>query len=214
MDFFVLVCYDQFMEKNIKDYYLVIDTETGGLSPSEHSLLSVAGVICSPKNNVCETLFDFYVKEPSLSVDKEALAVNKINLSKVVLEGLEPVPAIEKMIQSIDKYFGTSPGGNLILVGHNVGFDIAFLKRLFSLAGYKFENLFSHRSIDTASILAFLQMTNIVPDGKSSSNVLFDLCNIKVNEKDRHTALGDALATAQSLIVLFNKFTMKEGNNG
>jgi DNA polymerase-3 subunit epsilon len=85
-------------------------------------------------------------------------------------------------------------------VGHNVGFDIGMLKRLCKLANaVPFEDLFSHRSLDTMSILRYLHLAGKVPESALSSTGGFDHFGIIVPPADRHTALGDARATAELL---------------
>jgi len=194
----------------LENTYLVIDSETGGLDPGQHSLLSVAGVIWEPGKKI-EELFNFYVREDPLCVIPEAIEVNNINLNKVLKEGLSPGIACQEIYVKIRNYLGNSLINKIQLpiAGHNVGFDISFLKRLYRLSGieYSYSDIFNHRSLDTASILRFLQLTNKAPTDKCSSDVLFKFCNVEVPLKQRHTAIGDALATAKSLEYLVS--TMK-----
>ena len=41
---------------------------------------------------------------------------------------------------------------------------------------------------------------------RASADTLFKAANVEIAEEDRHTAMGDALATAKSLEVLINKY--------
>ena len=66
----------------MKNTFLVIDTETGGLSCKKNSILSIAGVIWQPRGEISK-LFDFYIKEPVMNVEERALKVNKINMNEV-----------------------------------------------------------------------------------------------------------------------------------
>lgn len=193
--------------------FLVIDTETGGLDPGKHSLLSIAGVIWGLETPP-QTLFSFYVREDNLSIDPEALAVNKINLNEVVSKGLTPKEACLFIQQKLTLVLNPNsetflPSEPLTVAGHNVGFDIAFLKRLFRLGNSDvYSKLFSHRSLDTASVLKFLQLMGHIPSGKVNSDILFQYCGVVVPEEHRHTALGDAVGTAASLDYLLKKFRM------
>lgn len=199
---------------DLNNTFLVVDCETGGLEPGKHSLLSVAGVVWSPDIQPTE-LFNFYIHEENLNVSKSALEVNKINLNKVILEGFSPKSATNIITESIVRFFAKELNividnkNTITLAGHNVGFDISFLKRLWRLGvpgENSFPSFFSHRSLDTSSISKFLQMIGHFPEGKASSDALFDYCGVQIPAEMRHTALGDAMGTAQSLDFLYRKF--------
>ena len=198
---------------DLNNTFLVIDTETGGLDPGKHSLLSVAGVIWGLETPP-QTLFSFYVREYNLSIDPEALAVNNINLNEVVSKGLTPARACLEIQSKLVGFLNPNtttflPQEPLTVAGHNVGFDIAFLKRLFRLGeNNNYSKLFSHRSLDTASVLKFLQLMGHIPSGKVNSDILFQYCGVEVPLEYRHTALGDAVGTAASLDFLLKKFRL------
>jgi len=85
------------------------------------------------------------------------------------------------------------------VAGHNVQFDIDFIGRLYRLAGAEFDELFSHRVLDTAGILAFLILAGRLPPSCSNSSGAFEYFGIEFEPKKRHTALADAIATASLL---------------
>jgi DNA polymerase-3 subunit epsilon len=113
-----------------------------------------------------------------------------------VHNALENLPAIEQIIDFVEKHFS---GQKATIAGHNVHFDVGFLKRLFEEEGIQYNQYFSHRLIDTASILNYLYFSGVLPDQLSSSDAAFKYFSI--SPVGRHTSLGDAVATAQ----LFNK---------
>ena len=78
------MCYYGYM--TMKNTFLVIDTETGGLSCEKNSILSIAGVIWEPRGEISK-LFDFYIKEPVMNVEERALKINKIDLKHVYFIG-------------------------------------------------------------------------------------------------------------------------------
>jgi len=176
-----------------KQPYLVVDTETGGLNAKKHSILSIAGVIWDPKKKV-EPIFDFYVCEDNISYVEKALEVNKIDL-KDVENGFKPANAVIEIKKALDKHFGPDRKP-ILLVGHNINFDIAFIKRLYRLAGRNYYTDFRDRAMDTAAILEFFMISGRIKGNRASADVLFEATNTKIEEKDRHTAKGDAIATA------------------
>lgn len=176
---------------------LVLDTETGGLSPREHSLLTVAGVAWSPDKQP-QPLFSFYVKEPQIYTTQKAMEVNKISLHKVETEGLTPKEAVEAIRYALDHHYGPSREP-VMLCGHNIGFDIGFMERLYRLAGERFRPDFARKSLDTVAVFQFFMAAGLIPPGKANGDRMFQHLGIPVPESHRHTALGDAWATALSL---------------
>jgi DNA polymerase III epsilon subunit-like protein len=73
------------------------------------------------------------------------------------------------------------------------------MKSFFKANNKDFSEFFSHRIIDTSSILYFLYLSRRIKRKAVSSDAAFELFNINV--EGRHTALGDAIATAE----LFNR---------
>ena len=170
---------------------LFIDTETGGLDPDKHSLLSVAMVIWE-NMEIIDSL-ELMINDGKLSVTEEALAINKIDIENHKKTAISPSQAIEKILLFIGKHF--SQQGGITIAGHNVQFDLGFLKILFSSNNKDFSKFFSHRIIDTSSILHYMYLAGHIEQRAISSDEAFELFDIKV--EGRHTALGDAVATAK-----------------
>jgi len=176
---------------------LVLDTETGGLNPKEHSLLTVAGIAWTPDRQPAP-LFSFYVREHQVNVTQEAMKINRVDLQKVEEEGLSPKEAVEAIRYALDHHYGPSRE-KVMLCGHNVDFDKQFLRRLYREAGEVFQDDFSNKTLDTVAIFQFFMAAGLVPPGKASGDRMFASMGIPVPDAHRHTALGDAWATALSL---------------
>jgi DNA polymerase III subunit epsilon len=173
------------------DRLLFIDTETGGLDPDKHSLLSIAMVVW--ENREIIDFQEILINDGILSVTRAALSINKIDLEKHKQSALSSSRAIDEMLSFIGKHF---PGkGKITLAGHNVHFDANFLKVFFSANNKDFSEFFSHRIIDTSSILHYLYLAGRIKQKAISSDEAFALFDIQV--EGRHTALGDAIATAR-----------------
>ena len=104
---------------------------------------------------------------------------------------------MDGILEFIGKHFTLQT--KITLAGHNVHFDVAFLKPFFAANNKDFSQYFSHRVIDTSSILYYLYLSGRMKQKATSSDKAFELFDIHV--EGRHTALGDAVATAE----LFNK---------
>src|SRR5687768_3005895 len=112
---------------------LIIDTETGGIDPSVHSLLSLAAVVW--EDGRLGGSVEILVAEPVISVSPEAMRINRIDLGvhgQKALSTAEAVAAFEAFIRHEFQEAFTC-GERVVLAGHNVGFDVGFLKRLYRL---------------------------------------------------------------------------------
>lgn len=177
----------------------IIDTETGGVDPSKFSILTFAGAVWE-NGNILGTI-ELSIRESRLTVEPEAMSINKIDLKKHKEQSISPKEATFSIDRFLDLYFPIEP---ITIAGHNVGFDIGFLKRLYRLAHQTYPEKFSRRHIDTASILGFLNICGLISLPKPSLENAIAAFEIPTSSESRHTALGDVLVTCE----LMNK--MKE----
>jgi len=186
------------MKNRFKDRLLFIDTETGGVILEKHSLLSIGLVAWDITGGIVDTK-EIFVEHDNYLVTKGAQNVNKFDLEAHKLKAVNPSQVIREIDEFCSKNFPADH--KIIVAGHNIIFDISFLKFFLSQHGRSFENMFSHRSIDTASILQFLQISGKIDLDLTSSTEGFRYFKIKVD--NRHGALSDSIATAE----LFKKMT-------
>jgi DNA polymerase III epsilon subunit-like protein len=171
---------------------LFLDTETGGLEPRRHSLLSL-GLVVGEGPRVVNSL-EILVRHEHYVVSAGGLKVNRINLVEHHEAALEPPVALAVLDVFLDQHFPhmCKP---IMLAGHNVAFDAAFLGAFLAGQGRALEPRFSHRTVDTHSLAAGLRDAGRLPLADLGSTALFAHFGIEVPEEKRHTALGDALAT-------------------
>lgn len=174
---------------------LFLDTETGGLDENENSLLSVGLVVW--EDGKITNQKELFIKKDKYNVTKEALEVNKIDLEDLKLIGISEKDCINQINDFVNRNFSNKA----ILSGHNISFDIAFVKNMYRRNNMDFGRYFSHRSIDTSTLLRTLYYADILKSDISSSDKAFSHYNIKFEDNKRHSALGDAVATA----MLYNK---------
>ncbi|MDA3792946.1 MAG: exonuclease domain-containing protein, partial [Elusimicrobia bacterium] len=91
--------------------------------------------------------------------------------------------------------------GRIVIAGQNISFDIDFMRRLYRLGGADYREYFSHRNLDTSTLLRFFYLTGKIPVKHSSLTAACDYYNIEI--KKRHNALSDALGTAKLLQKLY-----------
>lgn len=172
--------------------YVFIDTETGGTDPNKHSLLSV-GVCVWDKNHGIIDQLELFIKHDNYIITKHAASINKFSKDSHEKVAVSPQKAIVCLIEFCRQYF---PANYAIpLVGHNVQFDVNFLKNLFKCCGKSFNSFFLHRYIDTYSVYKTLVLADIIHENLNSSSDAFSYFNIKV--KKRHSALSDCIATVE-----------------
>lgn len=168
---------------------LFIDTETGGLDPEKHSLLSVGFVVWDSVLGECHSA-EYHLKSENRHITKTAQKINKLTDSDFD-DAIDPIALIKKFEEIKNIYFPDYAA--IPLAGHNTQFDVQFIKKMFKDNHRSFDNIFSHRIVDTYSILKYLQDSSIIKDTINSSAQAFKYFGITVY--GRHTALGDALAT-------------------
>ncbi len=168
---------------------IFLDTETGGINSRVNSLLSVGLVIWEDKKII--TKKEFYIKEKEYNVTTQAIEINKIDLNELKKNGLKKSEIKKEIINLIKENFKEKA----ILAGHNINFDISFLKKIFEEK--EFLEIFSYRSIDVASIMKYLS----IKKGLDLNSLDDAIKYYNLETKKRHTALGDAIVVAE----LFNK---------
>lgn len=171
---------------------VVVDVETSGINPFKHQILSLALV---PIDRAKPTL-ELYIREGEPEWQDVAAAYFRNSLATWRNEGRSPKAACDALVRHIESAFE----GPVTMVGHNVGFDVAFLRQLASRAGLDQLPLISHRALDTHTILFLLYARGIIPRGALSSSGAFAHFGIGLEPGTRHTALGDALATRELFI--------------
>jgi DNA polymerase III epsilon subunit-like protein len=150
-----------------------------------------------------EGKFQVVVREPQISTTLEALRINGFTGERLEAEGVSPLTAV----LSLQNFLLLSDMRNRVtLAGHNVAFDIGFLKRLYRLAGMtekQYGTKFSHRSLCTQTLALALEAAGRVNFGCGTSlNALCKYFGIDIREgaeQGKHDALEDAEATARLL---------------
>jgi len=174
---------------------LAIDVETSGPNAYKHKLLALAIV---PVDPTLPTL-ELFVRHED--VEWTDIARGFFSKYKVQWErnARTPVEAHEKLEDYLHSLHLDDP----MFVGHNVGFDFAFVKQLANFANASGTPLVSHRSIDTHTLLQTLSWRGLIPNNACSSSGAFEYLQVAPPAKHRHTALGDAIATRELLLKVF-----------
>ena len=103
-------------------------------------------------------------------------------------------PSIENALRSFYSFVGDS-----VLVGHNAAFDMSFIRKKEERAGVRFRR----------PVLDTLTLSLCLHDHTPEHSLDAVAKRLGVEVKDRHTALGDSLITAQVFIKLLHVFKDK-----
>ena len=162
--------------------FVVFDTETTGLSPSDGDEIIQIGAIRIVRSRLLyNETFDQLV-DPLRFVPESSIAIHGIQP-----ELLKGQPVIEQVLPRFYKF-----SEDAVLVAHNAAFDMKFLQLKQARAGVRFHQ----PVIDTLLLSSIVHPTW----GTHSLDEIAERLNVTI--VGRHTALGDAIVTAEILIKL------------
>lgn len=178
-------------------YYVVIDTETGGVNPQQNSLLQLGMLITDRDFKIIKAAQWHIRSRDDRFETQEAFKVNGIDLAKHNADPttLDPREAAGR----IDWELWDATGGNadrfrLTPCGWNPAFDVGFIKQL-DIDWGKYCTYFNY---DIASIAQYAKRQGIIPDDLRGLHATAKWCGIANTEG----MLIDADITRQLAIYL------------
>ena len=179
--------------------YVVFDLETTGLSPTHDQVISVAAFRIAEGRILLGEVFS------SLVNPERPIAASAIKVHGILPSMVSEAPPAAKVYDEFLRYLGTD-----ILVGYHVRFDMHFVNKFMKLSyGFPLQNLV----LDTQSMCRKIvfpphlqSYTNRYKGGPDLDAVAR---HFGVDIFERHSALGDALATAMIFQRIMAKLEMK-----
>ena len=159
--------------------FVIFDTETTGLNPQVDEVCQIAAVRVVNGKLADGERFDMLVN-PGRPIPAGSTAVHGITDEMIV-----DAPSVSEALARFHRF---SEG--CVLVAHNAPFDMSFLRRRETQIGKRFDQPI----LDTVLCSAILF-------GQSAEHTLDALCDrlgVTIPEEDRHTAIGDAIGTAEA----------------
>lgn len=184
--------------------YVVVDTETGGTNPVRHDLLSV-GLVAVDEHGI-RAMTDIKVPGAHDRVDRASLEINGIDLQQHNKDSVSREQARKKIENFLRAYVQDQW---VLMAGWNVHFDRQFIKQLWygrdmrgqRIYSHRFDWLFSYRMMDVHSYMALLNAFQDQFVYPTSLDEALNLFGVSL-QGQRHTALTDALATAELILKL------------
>lgn len=169
--------------------FAILDTETTGLDFTRDKIVSIAAVKISDLKLQEQEVLDELVN-PERDIPWDSVKIHHITNEHV--QNKKTFAEIESKVSS---YLH-----ECILVGHNVDFDVNFIRTSLpqSNLGTLVKNI---TSIDTILLSA-----GLFPDLKTYElSFLCNKFNIRTNDQIRHSALGDCIITARLFLFLLEE---------
>lgn len=200
----------------MKQYISVLDLESGGLKPKENPITQMAFQIIDGNHNVVKS-YNKYVKPyGGLELSDKALEVTGLSVDLLEKEGI-PIEQAVLEVCEIHKEYTLGKGGRYkpVICGHNIPFDIGFLRETFNIFDISLHNYFDGneyqlQQIDTMAIARSVWQGNI----KKGENERFTLEACCERAGIRLVKAHDALADVDACRKLLKWFSNPGDNNG
>ncbi|MGY6409566.1 MAG: exonuclease domain-containing protein [Alkalilacustris sp.] len=163
--------------------YVVFDTETTGLDPGSDEVVQLAAVRIVNGRRLRGEVFDTLV-DPRRPIP--ALSTGIHGITDDMVKGAPDIREAGRRFHAFAR--------GAVLIAHNAPFDMEFLRRHEAGMGVRFDQPI----LDTLLLSA-------VAFGASETHSLDALTarlGIAISEEDRHTAIGDTVATAEAFLKL------------
>ena len=161
---------------------MAFDTETTGLNPSEGDEIIQLGAVRIVNGRLLHNECIDQLVNPQRPVPKSSVEVHGIDP-----ELLPSQPLISEVLGGFHRFVSDA-----VLVAHNAAFDMRFLQLKENITGLRFEN----------PVLDTLLLSSVVHPHQESHSLDAIAERFNITIVGRHTALGDAMVTAEILLKL------------
>jgi len=168
--------------------YVVFDTETTGLRPAADELVAIAGVRVVNGRIRQSEIFERLI-DPGRPIPPASTRIHGI--TDIMITGKPPARIVLPQFHRFAK--------GAVLIAHNIAFDLAFLARKEAESGVIFDN----------PVLDTLLLSRFLDPGESDHSLDALTARLGVVIAGRHTARGDAEATAAVFVLLLERLSQR-----
>ena len=162
--------------------YVVFDTETTGLNPSDgDEIISIGATVIVDGEIEHEEIFDELV-DPQRELTPASIRVHGITPDQLVGK-----PSIAEVIPHFSRF-----AEGAVLVAHNAAFDMRFLQLKEKVLGVRFDQ----------PVLDTMLLSSVLHPSQNSHSLDSLTTRYGITVSGRHTALGDAMMTGKLLLKL------------
>jgi DNA polymerase-3 subunit epsilon len=164
--------------------YVVLDSETTGLDPDRDQIVSIAGVVVREQTVRRGEVFDALVNP------RRPIPVMSARFHGITDVAVADCPPLDVVLPAFLDF-----AAGAVLVGHHVWFDLRVLRREARSLGVE-TALLAHPVLDTVAL------SRVVHGALPDHGLEAVAARLGVVVRGRHSALGDALTTAEILVRL------------
>jgi DNA polymerase-3 subunit epsilon len=169
-------------ERNLTDVtYTVFDTETTGLNPAQDEIINIGAVRIVNGRLLRQEVIDYLI-DPRRAIPAVATSVHGITNEMV-----RGRPAIDETLPRFARF-----AEETVLVAHNAAFDMRMLQNCEAATGVRFIN----------PVLDTLLLSAVVHPDETDHSLEAIARRLGIDVMGRHTALGDAIVTAEVFLGL------------
>lgn len=176
---------------------VLYDVETTGLVAGVNNVLQFGAIVCENGKELDSLKIN--IVHETYTVSERAMEINKIDLATHT--GYTPAEAVAIIKEFMAKHF-VKPAQ---VCGHNVTFDVGFMKALFASVGEDYDKIFSYRLLDTSAVARFLVFAGIIPP-RGSLGDLAKHFKVPHEPNELHDALVDCRVTYLLLLEMAKMF--------
>ena len=162
--------------------YTVFDTETTGLNPREGDEIVALGAVRIVNGRLLASECYEQLVKPGIALRPESIRIHGIQP-----EMLEGQPDVRQVLRSFQRF-----AEGTVLVAHNAAFDMRLLQLQGEGSGIRFEN----------PVLDTMLLSAVAHPALDEHNLEAIAERLGISIMGRHTALGDAIATAEIFLKL------------
>ena len=184
-------------------YPVVVDVETAGFNSQTDALLEIAAICLNFDSHnqlvpVEECHFHVMPFEGA-NMERAALEFTGIDPFNPLRQAVSEAIALKKTYQMIRAHKNANGCNRAILVGHNPGFDLGFVKAATERTNIKRNPFHLFSTFDTATLAGLML-------GQTVLAKACDAANIDFNNAEAHSAIYDAQKTAELFCYMVNHF--------